>query len=266
MRAESRDSHVKRYYFGNPVLQGMLVIIFWGVALFAAFLGTTAGFGISSILLPVALTFFDFPTSLALVSIFHLSGNVGRILLFHHGIDRQMVATIGGASVICTLLGASLVSMVFQPVLRLLLGLALTVYMVLSLVTSGVQLAASLRNRLVGGSVYGFSAGLIGTGGPIRGALLSAFHLAPQTYISTSGAISFLVDLTRVPTYLLSGFLQPRYYLYVPFLFLVAITGAVLSRQLVARTSSTRFRQLIRVAIGGIGLKLLVENLLLLVR
>ena len=244
----------------------MLVSIFWGVALFAAFLGTTAGFGISSILLPVALLFFDFPTSLALVSIFHLSGNVGRITFFHQGIDRRMVVTIGGASVIFTLLGASLVSVVYQPVLRLLLGLVLLGYMVLSTVTSRVRLVASLRNRLVGGSIYGFSAGLIGTGGPIRGALLSAFQLAPQTYISTSGAISFLVDLIRVPTYLLNGFLQPRYYIYIPFLFLVAITGAVMSRQLVARTSSTKFRHVIRLAIGSIGLKLFVENLLLLVR
>ena len=257
---------VKRYYFRNYVLQDMLLIIFWSVALFAAFLGTTAGFGISSILLPVALMFFDFPTSLALVSIFHLSGNVGRIVFFHRGIDRRMVTTVGGASVILTLVGASLVSIVFQPVLRLLLGLALMGYMVLSTVMPSVQITPSLRNRFVGGSVYGFSAGLIGTGGPIRGALLSAFQLSPQTYISTSGAISFLVDMIRVPTYLLNGFLQPRFYVYVPLLFLVAITGAVLSRQLVARTSSTRFRQLIRIAIGGVGFKLVVENLILLMR
>lgn len=242
----------------------MLRIIFWSVALFAAFLGTTAGFGISSILLPVALMFFDFPTSLALVSIFHLSGNVGRIVFFHRGINRRMVATVGGSSVVFTLLGASLVSIVFQPVLRLLLGLALIGYIVLSTVTASVQITASLRNRLVGGSVYGFSAGLIGTGGPIRGALLSAFQLTPQTYISTSGAISFLVDMIRVPTYLLNGFLQPQFYVYVPFLFLVAVTGAVLSRQLVARTSSTVFRQVIRIAIGSVGLKLFVENLILL--
>ena len=242
----------------------MPLIIFWSVALFAAFLGTTAGFGISSILLPVALMFFDFPTSLALVSIFHLSGNVGRIVFFHRGIHRRMVATVGGASVVCTLLGASLVSIVFQPVLRLLLGLALMGYMVLSTVMPGVQITASLRNRVLGGGVYGFSAGLIGTGGPIRGALLSAFQLPPQTYISTSGSISFLVDLIRVPTYLLNGFLQPRFYVYIPFLFLVAITGAVLSRQLVARTGSTVFRQFIRIAIGGVGLKLFTENLILL--
>jgi uncharacterized membrane protein YfcA len=243
----------------------MLLIFFWSTALFAAFLGSLAGFGISSILLPVALMFFDFPTSLALVSIFHLSGNVGRIVFFHRRINRRMVATIGGASVVFALLGASLVSMVFQPLLRFLLGLVLMGYMVLSTVTPSVQIAASLRNRLVGGSVYGFSAGLIGSGGPIRGALLSAFKLTPQTYISTSGAISFLVDMIRVPTYLLNGFLQPRFYVYVPVLFLVAITGAVLSRQLVARTRSTVFRQLVRIAIGGVGLKLFVENLILLV-
>ena len=242
----------------------MLLLTFWSVALFAAFLGTSAGFGISSILLPVALTFFDFPTSLALVSIFHFSGNVGRIVFFHRGMNRRIVATVGGASVVFTLLGASLVSIVFQPVLRLLLGLTLMGYMALSTVIPSIKITASLRNRVVGGSVYGFSAGLIGTGGPIRGALLSAFQLTPQTYISTSGAISFLVDMIRVPTYLLNGFLQPRFYVYVPFLFLVAITGAVLSRQLVARTSSTVFRQFIRFAIGGVGLKLFVENVILL--
>jgi hypothetical protein len=47
----------------------------------AELIGTMAGFGSSTIFLPVALFFVDFKTAIVLVAIFHLLGNTGRILL-----------------------------------------------------------------------------------------------------------------------------------------------------------------------------------------
>lgn len=239
----------------------MLDLVFWGVAFFAALLGTIAAFGISSILLPVALLFFEFRTALALVSIFHLAGNIGRITFFRSGVDLRFIIKFGVPSVVFTFLGASLVTFVSQPVLRFVLGLVLMGYTFLSLFNPTLTLTPNRVNSVVGGAVYGFFAGLIGTGGPIRGAILSAFRFKKSTYIATSGTISFFVDLTRVPLYLIGGFLTPPYYGHVPLLFLVALTGAYTSTRLVTRITTTIFRVMIQCAIALISLKLVYDGI-----
>ncbi len=54
----------------------------------AELIGTMAGFGSSTIFLPLALFFVDFKTAIVLVVIFHLFGNIGRIIFFRQGFDR----------------------------------------------------------------------------------------------------------------------------------------------------------------------------------
>jgi len=51
-----------------------MTIFFFLTALFAEIVGTIAGFGSSTILLPLATFFFNFTTALALVAFFHLFG------------------------------------------------------------------------------------------------------------------------------------------------------------------------------------------------
>lgn len=46
-------------------------------AFVAEIIGTMAGFGSSTILLPLALFFVDFKIAIVLVAIFHLFGNIG---------------------------------------------------------------------------------------------------------------------------------------------------------------------------------------------
>ena len=57
-------------------------LLFWVTAFFAAFLGNIAAFGISSILLPVAVNIFPFELALVLTSVFHMFGNLSRIGFF----------------------------------------------------------------------------------------------------------------------------------------------------------------------------------------
>lgn len=63
-------------------------LLFFIAALFSEIVGTMAGFGSSTIFLPITLFFFDFRTALILVAIFHMSGNIGRITFFRHGFNK----------------------------------------------------------------------------------------------------------------------------------------------------------------------------------
>ncbi len=85
-------------------------ILFFIAAFFAEVAGTIAGFGSSTIALPLALFFFDFRTALVLVAFLHIFGNLGRVSFFKTGFDKQLLIKFGLPSVILTFTGAMLVS------------------------------------------------------------------------------------------------------------------------------------------------------------
>ncbi len=236
-------------------------MVFWISALFAEIVGATAGFGSSTIFLPIALFFFEFRTALILVAISHMSGSLGRIMFFRHGLDRGMLLTFGLPSVVFTLLGAFLVRFVSQPLLKLVLGVFLLAYAVISFYRPNLSVEASTKNSVLGGSLSGFFAGLIGTGGALRGAFLSSFRLEKSVYVATAAAISLAVDITRIPVYLGSGFLPSEYYDAVPFLFLTAIAGSLIGRRIVGRIPQESFRKFVLACIGLVALKFLSDGL-----
>lgn len=236
-------------------------ILFWISALLAEVVGTMAGFGSSTIFLPVTLFFYDFRTALVLVAIFHMSGNIGRIAFFRHGFDKKMLLRFGLPSVVLTLAGALLVQYISQPLLKFILGIFLIIYVILFLWKPQLKAKPGIRNSLIGGGLSGFFAGLIGTGGALRGAFLSSFNLEKSVYISTAAAISLAVDITRIPVYFSSGFLPREMLIYIPFLFLVAIAGSFIGKKIVNKIPQKIFRKIVLICIGMVSIKFIYDGI-----
>jgi hypothetical protein len=236
-------------------------MLFWFfvAAVFSESLGTIAGFGSSTIFLPIAVHFYDFKTALVLVAIMHIFGNLGRISFFKRGLDTRVLLRFGVPSVIFTLSGALLVTHVDQATLKAILGVFLVGYALFAYGEAGIHIAPTLRNSLVGGSLSGFLAGLIGTGGALRGAFLTAFSLSKDKYIATAAAIALAVDATRIPVYFAEGFLGSAYYWYIPLLFISAIVGSLIGKRLVRSIPQARFRQVVLLAITIVGLKFIFD-------
>ena len=100
-------------------------ILFFVVAFVSEAIGAIAGFGSSTIFLPLALFFVDFETALILVAISHTFGNLGRINFFRHGLDKKIITTFGIPSILFSFLGASLVGILSQDILKITLGIFL---------------------------------------------------------------------------------------------------------------------------------------------
>lgn len=228
--------------------------LFLLTAFFAEVAGTLAGFGSSTIALPIALFFFDFQTALVLVAFLHIFGNIGRIGFFKHGLDRRLILFFGVPSVAASLAGALLISFIPQDVLKGLLGVFLLVYSGLSLWKDTLRIPASHVNAGIGGVLSGFLAGLIGTGGALRGAFLTAFDLKKEKYIATAAAIALAVDLTRIPVYLRQGFLPEAHYPAVAILFVIAMLGSWLGRLIVDRIPQALFRKIVLSALLFVGI------------
>ena len=170
-------------------------IVFLLIAFISEIIGTIAGFGSSTIALPLSLFIFDFNTALVLVAFLHIFGNISRIGFFRHGLDKQMLLRFGLPSVLLTLVGALLVERVSQDMLKMILGLFLLGYTFWSW-SGKSQIRPSIAASAIGGGLSGFFAGLIGTGGALRGAFLTAFGLPKEKYIATVAAVALAVDIT----------------------------------------------------------------------
>lgn len=214
-------------------------------AFLAEVAGTLAGFGSSTLALPIALFIFDFRTALVLVAFLHIFGNFGRIGWFKHGLDRRLILFFGVPSVAASFAGALLIPSISQATLKGLLGLFLVAYAGLSLWRDTLRVPPSNTNAVTGGILSGFLAGLIGTGGALRGAFLTAFDLKKEKYIATAAAIALAVDLARIPVYLSQGFLSTEHYPTVAALFVIAIAGSWAGRKIVDRIPQEAFRKIV---------------------
>ncbi|MBS3126995.1 sulfite exporter TauE/SafE family protein [Candidatus Woesearchaeota archaeon] len=240
----------------------MIELLFFIAAFIAEVVGTMAGFGSSTIFLPLALFFVDFKTALILVAFLHIFGNLGRITFFRHGLNKKLLLVFGVPSVILTILGALLVNYTSQEILKLVLGIFLLLFSILSLAKPDFRFKSSPRNAVVGGGISGFLAGLIGTGGALRGAFLTAFNLKKEVYIATAAAIAIAVDITRIPIYFGSGFLKQQFYWYLPLLFGIAIAGSYVGKKIVNKIPQKSFRKFVLGVIALLSLKFIYDGVI----
>ncbi|HTX61242.1 MAG TPA: sulfite exporter TauE/SafE family protein [Methanobacterium sp.] len=238
------------------------LFLFFLVAFLSTVVGTVAGFGTSTILLPAALFFFDFRTALVLVAVTHLSGNIGAVSFFRRGLDKRLIILFGLPSVILTIIGAYLVVYIPQLTLEVLLGIFLLLFSIYSLLNPNFKVAARKLNTIIGGSLSGFLQGLLGIGGPLRGAFLISYDLDKIMYIATISAIAVIIDAARIPIYISNNLIGPQYYFYLPFLVVIGILGSYTGKRLVSFTPQRIFKKLVLVAIALASLLLIYHGLI----
>ena len=139
-------------------------ILFFIVAFLSEVIGAVAGFGSSTIFLPLALFFVDFQTALILVAISHLFGNLGRINFFKQGLDKKIIAMFGIPSILFSFLGASIVGILSQDTLKVILGIFLIIMSFLFLVRPSLRVPTNRNIIITGGGISGLITGLVGTG------------------------------------------------------------------------------------------------------
>lgn len=235
--------------------------IFFIVAFLSIVIGTVAGFGTSTIFLPVALIFVDFKTALVLVAITHLSANMGATTFFRHGLDRRLILLFGVPSIFITIIGAYMVTYVPQNILIIILGISLLIFSISFLIKPNFKVPKSDTNTVIGGALSGFLQGLIGIGGPLRGAFLISYDLDKFKYIATLAAIAVIIDLTRIPIYLSNNLLEPQYYIYIPILIVLGVIGSYIGKKIVVFIPQDVFKKVVLVAIGLASLFLIFGGL-----
>jgi len=223
-------------------------LIFLVFALFAGIIATVAGFGSSTLLVPIAVMLFDVKTAIALTGVFHFFGQVVDGILWRRSIVWRIGILFSILGVVFSFLGALLVVYLAPGTILRLLGIFLVVYSLFSL--SGRKIHLPKKDWMVvgAGGLVGFLAGIVGTAGALRTVLLSNFNLKKNEFLGTSFAIAFFVDLTRVATYLGSGILNIPLWWWLAIVG-VAILGSLIGRSLAFKIPEKSFYKLIYLAL-----------------
>jgi uncharacterized membrane protein YfcA len=205
---------------------GISDLLFYFLTLIAETLGTVGGFGSSVFFVPMASWFYDFQSVLGLTAFYHLFSNFSKIMLFKEGIDKRILITIGVPSVIFVVVGSVLSKYVPAKSGTLILGVFLILFAAILLLKPTFRLAQNNRNSIIGGGLSGFSAGLLGTGGAIRGLTLASFDMGKSTFLATSAMIDMGIDSTRFFVYLSQGYITKEMLWKAPVLLGISLVGS----------------------------------------
>ena len=229
------------------------------LTLLASTIGTLAGFGISTIMVPVLLIIFPLPQTLLLVGVIHWFNDVWKIILFREGIRWKLFLAFGLPGILTSFIGSSLSLRISREILSRALGVFLIAYVLFIVFNRTFKLSQKLSVAISGGALTGFFAGIFGIGGEINAVALSTFNLKKAVYVATAGAISFMIDSARIATYIRGGIgLEPAilagFLIFIP----LSLIGAMIGKRGVEKIPQEKFRNFVAVFIFLFGLKLVL--------
>lgn len=235
------------------------IFLFFVLAFISEIVGTIGGFGSSVFFVPVAEFFFDFRTVLMLTAILHDFSNTSKLILFRKHINFRLLMLYGVPSTLFVILGAFLSKYLQSSYNEIILGVFLVLFGAFLLMNPLFKISSSRPASIVSGSAAGFIAGLIGTGGAIRGMSLAAFNLEKNVFIATSASIDFFVDISRTVVYAGNGYFQAKHLYYFPFLMLVAFFGTYFGKGMLKKISQENFRRIVLILLLAIGMTMIVK-------
>lgn len=212
------------------------------LALVSEIIGTVSGFGSSILFVPIASMFFDFKTVLGITAVFHVFSNLSKIVFFRKGINKEIVIRLGIPAVIFVIIGAMLTSFIPRNELELYMNITLVGLAIFLLINYNKKLQQTNTNLYLSGTASGLLAGLVGTGGAIRGISLAAFNLPKDIFIATSALIDLGVDSSRAAVYIYNGYFAAEYLVLIPFLVGISIIGTYTGKVILKYTSEELFR------------------------
>lgn len=230
------------------------LLFFIILSLLAEIIGTVGGFGSSVYFVPIASFFLNFEKVLGLTALFHLASNLSKILLFKKGIDVQLFLWLGLPSILFVIIGGMLTNYFDSSILTLILNVFLILFSLFLLWMKDYTIKPTKVNGVIGGMVSGFAAGLLGTGGAIRGLTMASYNLNIEKFVATSAIIDLGVDLSRTIVYFEKGYITPDLYQKAFILLLISIVGSYIGKLILTKFSQSHFRMVSVISVLLIGL------------
>jgi uncharacterized membrane protein YfcA len=227
------------------------------LTIIASAVSIVAGFGTSTIMVPILIYFLPLPEVLLLTGIIHWFNDGWRLLFYRLGIRWTRLILAASAGIPASLVGAWLVIRTPQHLIFRALGIMLIFYVVFIYINPSFKMKRNRRFAIAGGIFSGFLSGLLGISGEATSIVLSLLDLPKETFIAIGSAFTLIIDISRVGAYASEGIrLDPALFdgliIFIP----ASLLGALVGRMAIGRIPQNRFRRILMAFLLAAGLKL----------
>lgn len=254
---------------------GVTTLLIGITSLIASALTLFSGFGLGTLLMPVAAIFFPVEVAISITALVHLANNLFKALLVGRHASSSILLRFGAPAVLASLLGAFvLVKLGAMPPLyeatlfgttrpvtpvKGTAGFLILIFVLLELVPAFTRLTFPPRYLPLGGVLSGFFGGLSGHQGALRTMFLVKAGLSKESFIGTGVLIAVLVDIARLSVY---GWSTSVTQIAEPFTVVVACVcafiGAFVGARLIQKVTYRAIQILVSAMLSAISFALLL--------
>lgn len=230
------------------------------VAAFSAFVGSVAGSGGSTILLPVLVLYYGVHDAVPILTIANFSANVSRVIINRRDIVIPVVGCFVLGAFPMSLLGAWMFVVADATLLTRLLGALLIVVVI----WRHLRPRPPIKRKAIWfwpvGAVCGFLEGVMGSVGPLMAPFFLAYGLMRNAYIGTDALATVAMQGTKLAVFGSAQVLKPELivagFTLIPFM----IGGTVIGKRLLDRVPERVFALLIEGMLVVVGLNFLIHG------
>lgn len=231
-----------------------------GTALFASFIGSVTGGGVTIILLPVLVFHFGIQIAMPIVTLALLAAGASRVVVYRHDLDLTVVFWFTLGSLPLTCVGAYLFTITAPDLLtRVLGGFLIGAVVCQRLFTTPLSQFPSAWFLPIG-AVFGFLTCISAAVGAILAPFFLGYGLRKSAYVGTLGLSIFIIQIAKLAVFGNQNFLPPLVLLYGMLLVPFMIGGTVLGKKLLERVSERLFVIMIEVVMVLAGLNFLIRG------
>jgi hypothetical protein len=241
-----------------PMIEWRDLPILGIVAAFSAFVGSVAGSGGSTVLLPVLVLYYGIRDAVPILTIANFSANVSRMVINRRDIAFPVVGWFVLGSIPMSLLGAWVFVVADTALLTRLLGALLITVVVWRHLRPRPQIKRATIWFWPVGAVCGFLEGVMGTVGPLMAPFFLAYGLMRNAYIGTDALATVTMQGTKLIVFGSAQVLRPGLIVagltLIPFM----IAGTVIGKRVLERVPERVFALLIEGMLVFAGLNFLI--------
>ncbi|MDX2361670.1 MAG: sulfite exporter TauE/SafE family protein [Crocinitomicaceae bacterium] len=176
-----------------------------------------SGFGLGTLMLPVFSLYFDLPVAIGATAIVHLANNLFKFLMVAKYIHFKTLLLFGIPAFFAAAGGGMLLNKVDSgeimytymlgdhqfdmTLLKIVIGSLMIFFAWFDLDPRFGKLNIAEKYIPFGGALSGFFGGVSGHQGAFRAAFLTKAGLTKEQFVGTSNAVSLIVDIVRLTTY-----------------------------------------------------------------
>lgn len=159
--------------------------------------------------------------------------------------EARLIPPLLLAAIVGIAIGTVVISRISEERLQTLIAVALLVFAILYIAQRGIRLPERHHRRwaMVAGTTAGFTSAVAHAGGPPVIVYLMGVGLEPRRFVATTVALFSMINIIKVPGYLLAGLLDGELILSTIWGWVMIPVGVVLGRLLIDHVDKTVFER-----------------------